>query len=131
MASSKIRIVAISMIAASLCLFAGACCKAGPEPGPPYANPDDVNRFTAGDFASITYTYYCLNGRYVSIDYNRADECSDYEESSRFTSSGICDSGSLFSRFRGLDRNAQIDALRDLGREVSVSTHSSRGLVSP
>jgi hypothetical protein len=80
-------------IVCTACFFAislAGCCDPGSEPLPPYGKPDDVYRYTSGDYASVDYTYYCLNGEYVSVTYIRPDECSDYHLESEFRSSGIC-----------------------------------------
>ncbi len=34
-----------------------------------YGTPDEVSEYESGDYRSITYTYYCVNGRYRSIDF--------------------------------------------------------------
>lgn len=72
-------------------VFAG-CCNPGSEPGAPYGTPDDVTRYDGSNgYKSVDYTYYCLNGEYVSVNYVRIDACSDYQEQSIFRTGGICD----------------------------------------
>lgn len=74
------------------CLTVAGCCSPGGEPGPPYGTPDDITRYSGSNgYKSIDYTYYCLGGEYVSVDYVRADGCSDYTEQSIFRTGGICD----------------------------------------
>lgn len=59
-------------------------------PGAPYGTPDDTSVYIGSDgYKSITYTYYCKNGKYISVDYTRIDACSYYKKS-EYTSSGIC-----------------------------------------
>lgn len=77
-----------------ICVFVvSSCCNSGSEPGPPYGAADNVSRYDGGSgYKSVDYTYYCYRGKYVSVTYVRADECSDYVKDSEFTSDGICSS---------------------------------------
>ncbi len=71
-------------------IFSG-CCSRGDRPGPPYGKPDDTSTYSAGEYQSIGYIYYCYSGEYISIDYASADKCSEWEKVSEYRSSGICD----------------------------------------
>ncbi len=78
-------------LAVALCLAAGACCSEGSVPGAPYGSPDDVTDYAGtGGYASRTYAYYCLNGKFVSVTYTRLDDCSDFEKTSEYKTGGIC-----------------------------------------
>jgi hypothetical protein len=78
------------LVTAAVAMSASACCDRGSPPGPPHGTPDDTSRFSSGEYESVNYTYYCYNGRYVSIDYVSTEPCDDWHEGSRYTSDGIC-----------------------------------------
>ena len=104
------------------------CCNPGSEPGPPYGPADDVSRYDGSDgYKSIDYTYYCKNGKYISVTYVRKDECSDYGKDSEFTSSGICGYNKLAEQLRDLNPKAQRILLSNLGYKIdTVYYHGSR-----
>lgn len=58
-------------------------------PDAPYGTPDDKNTYINGNYRSITYIYYCYNGKYISVTYTQVDECEKWDKSD-FVSSGIC-----------------------------------------
>lgn len=60
-------------------------CKA---PAAPYGTPDNYSWYNGSNFNSVTYTYYCLNGKYVSVTYNNTEGCR--WDRSDYTSTGIC-----------------------------------------
>lgn len=61
-----------------------------PDPKAPYGTPDDMSVYNGSDgYKSITYTYFCRKGQYVSVTYTRVDLCTMYERSD-FVTSGIC-----------------------------------------
>jgi hypothetical protein len=114
---NKVYLIAM-LIAISLNMI--GCCEAGSEPGAPYGNADDVSRYSGSEgYASITYTYYCRNGQYVSVTYIRKDDCSDYEKESEFTSSGICPSKTA-TAFKGLPLEKQLYLLSQQGHIIDT-----------
>jgi hypothetical protein len=58
------------------------------EPSKPYPNPDDVVRYKEGETESVTYIYYCHEGKYKHITYI-THGCT--WEKSEVNSSGLCD----------------------------------------
>lgn len=115
-------------------IFVG-CCNSGSEPGPPYGPANDVSTYDGGDgYKSIDYTYYCKNGKYISVTYVRKDECSNYNKDSEFTSSGICGYNKLTDQLRGLSGNDQRRILIDSGHKIdTLYRNGSRnsGIVEP
>jgi hypothetical protein len=65
-----------------------SCKKECNFPVAPYGSPDDVSEFHSNGYNSITYTYYCRNGRYVSVTYTQDDGCTF--KKSEYTGTGIC-----------------------------------------
>lgn len=66
-------------------------CNPGSTPGPPHGTPDDQSTYSGSDgYRSVSYTYYCHNGQYISYTYIRTDGCSNYELDSTYESDGIC-----------------------------------------
>jgi hypothetical protein len=61
-----------------------------PDPKPPYGRPDMKTEYTGmNDYKIITYTYNCLGGKYVLIDYIRPNLCAEWR-SEYYVSGGIC-----------------------------------------
>ena len=51
-------------------------------PNAPYGQPDDTDKYSnSSGYASITYVYYCLNGKYQSITWTRSDKCGVWRKS--------------------------------------------------
>ena len=99
----------------------GGCCKPGDEPKGPYGNADDVSRYDGSEgYKSIDFTYYCKNGKYISVTYIRKDACSDYSKDSEYTSSGICSHGKVMDNLRGLSANAKLRYLISRGFKVDT-----------
>ena len=65
------------------------CKGRGPEPGPPLGQPDDSDRYVNGDYISISYWYWCHQGKAKNFTYTSADKCTPWE-SSYYESTGIC-----------------------------------------
>lgn len=65
-------------------------CTRGKEPSPPHPNCDDISRYDNDGYKSIEFTYYCLNGQYVSYIYVSRDVCSRWHQESVYRSTGIC-----------------------------------------
>lgn len=66
-------------------------CTAGSAPSAPHGTPDDQSTYSGSDgYRSVTYTYDCHNGKYISYTYVRMDNCSNYELDSTYESDGIC-----------------------------------------
>ena len=57
-------------------------------PKAPHGTPDDQSEYTSDGYRSITYTYYCYNGKYLSYDYSSVD-CGGWDKSV-YESTGIC-----------------------------------------
>jgi hypothetical protein len=68
-------------------------CNTSSYPAAPHGTADDVTTYDSDGYRSIDYTYYCLNGQYVSITYSSYQ--GDCWEESEFTSSGICATNEL------------------------------------
>lgn len=76
--------------AALLVAVAFASCKKECQyPAAPYGTADDVSEFNSGSYSSITYTYYCRYGKYVSVTYTKEDGACSFKKS-EYTSTGIC-----------------------------------------
>jgi hypothetical protein len=52
-----------------------SCKKECNFPPAPYGTPDDVTEYVSRGYNSIMYTYYCYNGRYVSVTYSNTEGC--------------------------------------------------------
>ena len=69
------------------------------EPNPPYGNDyDDYTTYDGSEcYKSISYIYYCENGRYRNISYTRSECCGVWEEST-YTSDciGLLQQDNLF-----------------------------------
>jgi len=64
-------------------------CECPEKPDPPYGPYDDYSNYDGSDcYKSISYIYYCHNGRYRNISYTRSECCSEWEKSS-YTSNCI------------------------------------------
>ncbi len=94
--------LAVALVA-TLGLVQG-CCDRGSRPDPPYGPADDTSSYSSGDYQSVSYTYYCLSGQYVSVDYVSTDGCDKWHEDSRYTSDGICRESLSSSRSLALER---------------------------
>lgn len=89
----KKLIVGFSALLLISCSTTGEDCNPGSKPGAPHGTPDDVSNYEGSDgYRSVTYTYNCHNGQYVSYTYVRSDACSDWQQDSKYTSDGICKS---------------------------------------
>jgi len=44
-----------------------SCKKECNFPPAPYGTPNDVSEYTSAGYNTITYTYYCYNGRYTAV----------------------------------------------------------------
>ncbi len=44
-------------------------------PPAPYGTADNVSEYISRGYNSITYTYYCYNGRYTSVTYTNTESC--------------------------------------------------------
>ena len=60
-------------------------CKA---PAAPYGTPDNYSWYNSRNYNTVTYTYYCRNGKYLSITYTNTEGCR--WDRSDFVSTGIC-----------------------------------------
>lgn len=103
------------------------CCDPDPDPAPPYGKPDDVSSYEEqGGYRVVNYTYFCLDGQYVSVNYGRANDCSDFDKTSEYRSSGSCGNGAVRERLEGLSSNARLLYLIAIGQKVdTVRTRSS------
>lgn len=50
--------------------------------------PNETSKYDSGTYHSLTYTYFCIRGKYISIDYERVN--GTYYFQSIYTSNGIC-----------------------------------------
>lgn len=98
----------------------GGCCDPGDEPSPPFGTPDDVSRYSSGEYKSVIYTYHCLNGEYVSKSYIRADACSDYESGVEFHTSGICPTLEQQEILSGLGSIQKLIYLKSIGMKIDT-----------
>jgi len=81
-----ILIISIVLLSLQACNTDDRICFGSPSP--PYGTPDDVEKYETKNYESITYIYYCYNGKYISVTWSKyGDEC---WEKSEYTSSGIC-----------------------------------------
>lgn len=64
-------------------------CVSSNYPASPYSNPDDKTTYVSGDYKTITYTWYCKNGKYVSITFTQVKACAEWDKTT-FSSNGIC-----------------------------------------
>lgn len=66
-------------------LFLIACeegsllCPAVPDP--PYGKADDTSVYEDGGYKTVTYTYYCYNGKYQAITWTRTEKCGSWSKS--------------------------------------------------
>ena len=96
-----------------------ACCQWDDEPSPPYRTPDNTFRYTSDTYRSVDFTYYCRNGRYVSVTYATSDKCEDYSKNSEFTSDGICPTPEQREILNNLTPRAQREYLISQGIKIS------------
>jgi hypothetical protein len=91
-ATSMIKIIIMMLVLCALVGALASCCSGDKTPPPPpHGTPDDTSTYNGPDgYVSVTYTYYCLSGQYVSLTYVRVDECSEYVLESDYKSDGIC-----------------------------------------
>ena len=52
-----------------------SCKKECNFPPAPYGTPNDVTEYVSTGYNTITYTYYCYNGRYTSVTYTNTESC--------------------------------------------------------
>ena len=64
-------------------------CISSTYPIAPYASPDDKTTYVSDDYRTITYTWYCRSGKYISITYTQVESCAAWDKS-EYTSDGIC-----------------------------------------
>jgi len=70
------------IIISLLIFFLTSCEKICPEvPDPPYGKPDNISWYHDGGYASVTYTYYCYNGKYRAITWTREFKCASWFKS--------------------------------------------------
>jgi hypothetical protein len=70
-------------------LFLTSCEKLCPDVPSPKGTPDDISWYSGtGGYESVTYTYYCWNGKYRAITWTRTEKCGSWEKT-EFTSSCI------------------------------------------
>jgi len=63
-------------------LFSGCDidCSRGEYPKPPLGNPDDWFDYHGSDgYRSVSYIYYCHEGRYKHFTYVSEDSCDEWE----------------------------------------------------
>lgn len=83
------KLIFLSLIVFCLSCETALMCNE-PDPKAPYGTPDNTSVYNGTDgYKSITYTYYCRSGQYVSVTYTRVDACTPYERSD-YTTTGIC-----------------------------------------
>jgi hypothetical protein len=56
-------------------LTLAACKKECNFPPAPYGTADNVSEYSSTGYNSITYTYYCYNGRYTAVTYTNTESC--------------------------------------------------------
>lgn len=79
-------LIVLSLIFLTSCEEGGIFCPSVPSPK---GNPDDTSTYDGGGgYKTVTYTYYCLDGKYQSITWTRTEKCSSWEKST-YTSSCI------------------------------------------
>jgi hypothetical protein len=67
----KKTIILLALVASIL----ASCNKECNFPPAPYGTPDDVSEYTSTGYNTITYTYYCYNGRYTAVTYTNTESC--------------------------------------------------------
>lgn len=85
----------------------------GSVPGSPFGTPDDKSEYVSGDYKSVTYTYYCYNGKYQSVTYSSLEKCEDWEKS---TYTSDCIGQSKWNEIKHLpveERNKILGAVRE------------------
>jgi len=73
-----------SIILITLCLLILTSCKEliCPDVPPPEGTPDETSTYTGDDgYKSVTYTYYCWNGKYRAITWTRTVKCGSWHKS--------------------------------------------------
>jgi hypothetical protein len=53
-----------------------SCQKECDFPPAPYGQANDVTQYSSTGYNTITYTYYCYNGRYTAVTYTNTESCS-------------------------------------------------------
>ena len=68
------------------CEEGGVFCPGVPSPT---GTPDDITTYDGGGgYKTVSYTYYCLNGKYRSITWTRTEKCGSWAKS-EYTSNCI------------------------------------------
>jgi hypothetical protein len=62
-----IILVAIAMLT--------SCEKECNFPPAPYGTADNVSEYSSAGYNTITYAYYCYNGRYTAVTYTNTEGC--------------------------------------------------------
>jgi hypothetical protein len=52
-----------------------SCEKECNSPPAPYGTADNVSEYSSTGYNTITYTYYCYNGRYTAVTYTNTEGC--------------------------------------------------------
>jgi|LakMenEpi03Aug12_release.lakeMendotaPanAssembly.Ray.scaffolds.fasta_scaffold3360056_1 hypothetical protein len=52
-----------------------SCSKECDYPPAPYGTPNDVTEYSSSGYNTITYYYYCYNGRYTAVTYTNTEWC--------------------------------------------------------
>ena len=110
----------------------GGCCNKDSEPSPPYGTPDDISHYSNNAYKSVTYTYYCHNGEYISVSYVKEDCYSSYNKGSDFRSNGICPTPEQRAILNSLSPFAQREYLAEIGIKLRVSLYdmTNQGVIT-
>jgi hypothetical protein len=65
----------IILLAAIAAFALTSCEKECKFPPAPYGTADNVSEYSSTGYNSITYTYYCYNGRYTAVTYTNTESC--------------------------------------------------------
>jgi len=50
-------------------------------PGPPFGTPNDTNIYESGEYKTVTYIYFCYDGKYQAITWTRTVKCGSWTKS--------------------------------------------------
>jgi hypothetical protein len=65
----------IILLAAIAAFTLTSCEKECNFPPAPYGTADNVSEYSSTGYNSITYTYYCYNGKYTAVTYTNTESC--------------------------------------------------------